>query len=151
MPLGYKIGGGLIVLAALGLLLWLYGGARYDAGKSEGASTERTRWQDEVVRAERAKLAAYQAGVASVQRADGRYIETIREKVVPLTRTIVERTTEYAKTPAGVAVCLSPDRVLWLEQTRGSLFTPAASGSAPGVAGTVRPDAPGPEPRRVDE
>ena len=147
----WKVGGGLLVAGLLGLLLWLYGGAKYRAGKADGTSAERTAWQDKVVQAERDKLTAYRAGVASVQRAEGRYIETVRDRVVPLTRTIIERSTAYAQTPAGAAICLAPDRVSWLDQQRAALFTTAAARAAPVVPDPLRPEPVGEEPRRVDE
>lgn len=128
-----KIGGGLMVLAVIGLVVWLYGGARYKQGKSD----ERTAWQAKVVEAERQKLVAYQAGVASVQRADANYIETIREKVVPITKTIIERTAAYAATPEGAAICLLADRVSLLSETRSALFPTSAPSSTSGSTQVV--------------
>lgn len=146
----WKIGGGLLVAGLLGLAIWLYGGARYAAGQSAGTSAERSLWQDKVVQAERDKLAAYQAGVRSVQTADARYVETIREKVVPITKTIVERTTAYAATPDGASICLAPDRVRWLEQTRSALFPPAPAAPAGRTDAAVQGDGPGNEPGRLN-
>lgn len=135
-----KLGGGLFILAAFALVVWFYGKAQYRSGS---ADSDRL-WSEKVIAAERSKLAAYQQGVASVQRSDARYIETIREKIVPITRTIVERGTAYAATPEGASICLAPDRVLWLDQTRSALFPPPAPGPTGGVAATLHPDAPGP-------
>ncbi len=141
MSIGWKIGGGLLIAAALGLLVWIYGGAQYRAGKADGQSSERTAWQAAVVKVEREKLAAYQAGVASVQRADDRYITNTREVLVPVTRTIIERAASYGATPEGGSLCLPADRVGLLEQTRATLFPATATGAAPGASGALRPDA----------
>lgn len=149
MTLGWKIGGGLLLAAVIAGLVWLYGGAQRRAGKAEGQSAERTLWQDKVIEAERGKLIAYQAGVRAVQQADGRYIETVRERVVPLVRTITERTTQYAATPAGAALCLAPDRVRWLEETKRTLFPATAPAATPGAADSVPPDRVVDEPGRV--
>lgn len=136
MGLLWKLGGVAIALAAAYFLVTMYGGARYKQGS---ADSDRA-WSQKVIAAEREKLVAYQQGVASVQAADASYIETIRERVVPLTRTIVERTTAYAQTPAGATQCLAPDRVLWLEQARGSLFPPATPAPTDGTADPLHTD-----------
>jgi hypothetical protein len=147
----WKIGGGLLLAAALFVLVKLYGGSQYRAGETAGTSTERTLWQAKVLQAEREKLIAYQAGVRSVQQADARYIETVRERVVPLTRTIVERSIAYEQTPAGAALCLAPDRVRWLEETRSALFATPAPAAA-GRAGDALPsDGMDDEPGRIAE
>lgn len=126
----WKIGGFALVAGLLGLLVWLYGGSKYKAGRAD----ERTEWQAVVAKAEREKLAAYQQGVASVINADARYIETVRTQIVPVTKTIIERSTAYAATPEGAAVCLPADRVSLLTATRGTLFpapAPAPAGITP--------------------
>lgn len=135
-----KIGGGLLVLAVFGLVVWFYGKAQYRAGKSDGASVERSLWQDKVVEAEREKLSAYRAGVISVVAADGRYIETVRTKVVPVVERIIERSTAYAATPDGASVCLTPDRVRGLEEALRPLLEPAPSTAAGVPAGPVPSD-----------
>lgn len=140
--MGWKIGGGFLILAVIGLAIWLYGGARYKAGRAD----ERTAWQGELVKAERAKLAAYQQGVDSVLAADADYQEIVRTQIVPVTKTIIERSTAYAATPEGAAVCLPADRVSLLVQTRGTLF-PAAAAPAAGRS----PDPVPPEPVAVRE
>jgi hypothetical protein len=121
-----KVGGFALVAGLLGLLIWLYGGSKYKTGRAD----ERTEWQAVVAKAEREKLAAYQQGVASVMGADARYIETVRTQIVPVTKTIIERSTAYAATPEGAAVCLPADRVSLLDATRGTLF-PAPAAPAP--------------------
>ena len=136
-PLAAKIGGGLLVLAAFALVVWLHGKAQYRAGKSDGTSNERSLWQDKVVEAEREKLSAYRAGVISVVAADGRYIETVRTKIVPVTERIIERSTAYAATPDGSLICLAPDRVRGLEETIRALDDPAAPAPAGVPAGPV--------------
>ena len=140
--LGLKIGGGLLVLAVLGLVIWLYGNARYAAGKAD----ERTAWQAKVIDGKNDQLAAYQRGVDSVLAADRGYNETIRERVVPITKTIVERATEYAATPDGSTVCLPADRVLVLDQTTSAFFNPAPAATPGGPDGTLPPDPVGHEP-----
>lgn len=134
------------MLAAFGLVVWFYGRAQYRAGKSDGTSAERSLWQDQVVSAEKAKLAGYQQGVASVINSDARYIETIRTKVVPVTERIIERSTAYAATPDGALLCLTPDRVRGLEETLRPLLDPPAPASAGGVAGPVPRDPVAPKP-----
>lgn len=122
MSIWWKLGGVVVGLLAAYFLVTMYGSARYKSGKSD----ERALWTQELVKAEKGKLEAYQAGVASVMEADKQYIETVRERIVPITKTIVERSTEYAQTPAGASICLSSDRVRGLEALTSELF-PAAT------------------------
>jgi hypothetical protein len=131
-----KIGGGLLVLAAFGLVVWMHGKAE----RSAGASDERAKWEAKVSEAERGRLAAYQAGVASVQVEEARYSNTVREVLVPVTKTIIERTAAYAATPQGAAVCLPADRVQLLTETRSALFPAPAPAAPDGAARPVRPD-----------
>jgi hypothetical protein len=125
MSLLWKIGMGAVAIAAAFLLIKMYGGGQYARGKAD----ERSAWQGEMVKAEQGKLAAYQRGVASVMNADKQYINTVREKIVPIRETIIQRSADYAKTPDGASICLPSERVLWLEQTSRLLFpaTPTAS------------------------
>jgi hypothetical protein len=116
-----KLGGGFLILAVIGLAIWLYGGARYKQGKADEAQA----WTQKVVQAERDKLAAYQAGIARGQAAEVGYHETIRERVVPITKTIIERAAAYAQTTDGSSLCLPAERVSWLEQTRSALLPPS--------------------------
>lgn len=142
----FKIGGGLLIAGLLGLLIWLYGGARYHAGQAD----ERTVWQGKVAEANAARLAGYQQGIALQREGETRYERTVTEKIVPVTRTIIERATAYAQTPAGQLVCLPADRVLALTEARSTLFPAPAPATPGGGQGAVRPDATGPEPRRLD-
>lgn len=141
MSLLWKIGGVAVALVAAYFLITMYGGARYKQGKADEASA----WTEKLVAAERQKLTAYQAGVASVMGADKQYIETVREKVVPVTRTIVERATGYAQTTDGAALCLPAERVHLLEQSTGSLFDTATSTPTGGVASAMLTDGLGEE------
>lgn len=143
----WKIGGGLLLLAVAFILIRSYGSSQ----RKLGAADEAKSWEEKVVAAERGKLVAYQAGVASVQAADNRYVETVRDRIIPITKTIIERTAAYAATPAGAFQCLPAERVLWLEQTRSSLFDPAAT-TAPDSAEPALPSDPTDEAtRRVYE
>jgi hypothetical protein len=137
-----KLGGGFLILAVIGLAIWLYGGARYKQGKADEAQA----WTQKVVQAERDKLAAYQAGVARGQAAEAGYHETIRERVVPITKTIIERAAAYAQTPDGSSLCLPAERVSWLEQTRSSLFPSAAPAPASSGDSTMLANPEGTQP-----
>lgn len=141
----WKIGGLLGGVALLGFVAYLlitgFGRARYNAGKADSDSA----WSQKVIQAERSKLAAYQAGVASVDRAEAVYHETVRDRIIPVTKTIIERSTAYAQTPDGQLICLPADRVLALDQARSTLFPPAASAPAARDGNTVRSDAPRPQ------
>lgn len=132
MSLWWKLGGVAIGLVAAYFLITMYGSARYKSGKAD----ERTAWTQELVKAEKEKLVAYQAGVASVMNADKQYIETVREKIIPITKTIIERATAYAQTPDGASLCLPTERVSELEAFTSGLFAPATVTSS-GVIGTV--------------
>ncbi len=131
MSLLWKIGGIALVAGALFLLVRMYGGQREELG----AANEAKIWQQKVIDAEKGKLVAYQAGVASVQAADARYVETVRDRIVPVTRTLIERATAYAATPDGASLCLAADRVQSLEQTGRALFNPAT----PSAGVTIMP------------
>lgn len=146
MSLLWKIGGGLVIAAALFLLVKLYGGAQYRAGKSDGELGERVLWQGKVAEAAEAKLTGFQLGIAIQREAETVYQRTITEKLVPVTRTIIERSTAYAQTPDGQLLCLSPDRVLGLEQARGTLFPATPATATGGDQGAVPADAEGQEP-----
>jgi hypothetical protein len=122
----WKIGGGFIILAVIGLAIWLYGGARYKQGKAD----ERGAWQEVVAQAERDKLKAFQAGLARVQKAEVEYLTAYRDRIVPVTRTIIERSTAYAQTPEGSELCLPAARVELLAQTRSTLFPASAAPAA---------------------
>lgn len=134
----WKIGGVLLALAAAYFVVTMYGGARYDAGKAD----ERTVWQGEVLKAERARLAAFQQGLVQRDRADTVYHETIRT-LPPVVNTIVERSIRYEATPAGAARCLAPDRVQLIAATRSALFPAAASSAAGGGARALFPGSAG--------
>lgn len=128
-----KIGGGVLMFALAGLVVWMFGNARYD----DGASSERAEWQSKVKEADQAKLAAYEAGVARGQLAARTFHETI-ERIQPVTSTIIERTAEYAQTADGAAQCLPVERVRDIEQTRASLFAAASTTDTGRSAGAVQ-------------
>jgi hypothetical protein len=134
MSLLWKIGGIALACAAAFLLVRMYGGAREATGRHEEAAA----WQAKVTEAERGRLVAFQQGLARRDQAETVYRETIRQ-LPPITNTIVERTTRYAETPAGAARCLEPDRVLGIEQVRGSLFPATAAPATARSAGTLPP------------
>lgn len=131
-----------MALAAAYFLITMYGSAR----ESKGHSDEAALWSGVVVKAEQDKLKAYQQGVQSVINADVHYTETIREKLVPVTKTIVERATQYAATPDGSSVCLNAERVLGLESSLSTLFPPATAAITGSVEPTVSADAVGHKP-----
>jgi len=142
----FKIGGFALVAGLLGLLIWLYGGARYHAGEAN----ERTKWEGKVAEANAAQLKGYQLGIANQRQAETVYQRTIETKLVPVTRTIIERAAAYAQTPDGQRVCLPPDRVLALTQARSALF-PAPAPTAPSGGGlALRADPPGAQPGRFN-
>lgn len=141
-----KIGGFALVAGLLGLLIFLYGGSRENIGRNK----ERAIWQGKVAEANAARLAGYQLGIAQQREAETVYQRTIETKIVPVTRTIIERAAAYAQTPAGQLVCLAPDRVLALAEARSTLFPAPAPAPAGGGLAALRPYGPGPEPRRLD-
>lgn len=141
MSLLWKIGGMAVALLAAYLLITMYGGARYKQGKADEAQI----WTNITLTAERGKLRAYQDGVASVLGADKQYIETVREKLVPVTKTIIERSADYARTPDGAGICLTTERVLGLEQATSSLFDTPTSSTSGGVDAEMLADALGEE------
>jgi len=147
MSLLWKLGGVAIALLAAYFLVTMYGKARYNQGGADGD----VKWSAKVIEAERGKLVAYQAGVASVQREDAQYLTQTREVIVPMTRTIVERAAAYAQTPDGAGQCLNADRVLWLDQTRSALFPAPAAPAPGGLAGSVHPDPQGQGTGWLDE
>lgn len=140
MSIWWKLGGMAVALVAAYFLVTMYGSARYKQGKADEAAA----WTQLAVKAEKEKLAAYQRGVASVIGADKQYIETIREKLVPVTKTIIERSTEYAQTDDGASLCLPSNRVRELEAFTGGLFSTAAT-TASSAESAVPADALGEE------
>jgi hypothetical protein len=138
MNLWWKLGGVAVMLLAAYFLVTMYGGARYKQGQADSDSA----WSAKVIQAEKEKLAAYQAGIASVGVAENTYHETVREKLIPITKTIVERAVEYAQTPEGSSICLPIERVRSLDETRSALFPPASTVTPIGGSPSVSPDGP---------
>lgn len=119
-----------MVLVAAYLLVTMYGGSKYKQGRAD----EATAWAKVVAEGEKQKLIAYQDGVASVGRAETVYHETVRDRIIPVTKTLIERVTEYAQTADGAELCLPVERVRLLDETRGALFPdtdPRATGGEP--------------------
>lgn len=133
MSLLWKIGGAAVALVAAYFLVTMYGRARYQ----EGRSVEAASWQGEATKAEQAKFAAYRLGLQQRDAAQTIYRETIT-RLQPIEQRIIERTTDYARTPAGRALCLAADRVRGIEQTRAALF-PATAAPDPGGAPRALP------------
>lgn len=128
----WKLGGVALACVAAYFLVTMYGGARY----KQGASDSDKAWSAKVIQAQKDSMTAFERGVASVNAAEATYHETVRERIIPITKTIVERTTAYAQTPAGNIMCLPPERVRYLDEARSALFpapsaTPAPSGTKP--------------------
>lgn len=140
MSLWLKLGGMAVALAAVWLGLTLFGNSRFRAGEL----SERVKWGEVVVRAEAGKLEAFKQGLARVRAGETVYRETVRQLPGVVTR-IIERSNAYAATPAGAAVCLDPERVRQLDQTRSALFAAADPASAAGGAGAVPAGAPRPQ------
>lgn len=126
MTLLWKLGGVAVALLAAYFLVTMYGGARYKQGKADSDFA----WGQKVIQAEKDKQVAYERGVASVARAESTYHETVRTQIIPVTKTIIERSTQYAATPEGAAICLSSERVRLLDASRSALF-PAPDPRAP--------------------
>lgn len=145
MSLLWKLGGVAILLAVGFFLVRSYGASREEAGETRGRSEERTQWQAKVIEAERGRLVAFQAGLAQRDEASTHYRETVRQ-LPPITNRIVERTTQYAATPAGAAVCLDADRVREIERDRAILFAAPSPAAAAGSAGAMPAPRADPQP-----
>lgn len=137
-PTLWKIGGVLLAGVAAYFLVTMYGSARYEAGKQ----SQRAEHSLQLAKANQNALVQFKAGLDLRQAAEVRYVETVRQ-LPPVTHTVIERSTEYAQTPAGSAMCLDADRVLWLDETRARLF-PAGTASPGGASGALPADASGP-------
>lgn len=146
MTLLWKLGGIALACVAAYFLITMYGGARYKQGMSDSDRL----WSQKVIDAEKQKLAAYQAGVASVGLAENTYHETVRERIIPVTKTIVEKAAEYAQTDSGTSMCLPSERVQLLDQARSTLFPPAAPVTAPSLDSTLPADSAGSEQGRLN-
>jgi len=132
------IGAGAIALALF--LAWMYGNARYDAGKL----AERDKWHVASIAAEHQRgeerIADYARGVAAI----GHYTDQVGSLAASALKSqIIVR--DYAQTAAGRVQCLSADRVLGIDADAAGLgfFTPAA---AIGSDATLHADADRPQP-----
>ncbi len=134
-----RILGGAGVLALALALAWLYGNARYDAGKSAGTLAEAGKWQKRVDE-QSAQIADLRvANERKVAQATTRYVET-REQLQPIIVQSKERVREYAATPSGAVQCLASDRVHGIDANAAALgLQPAAA--ADGGDATLHPDA----------
>lgn len=124
MTIWWKLGLGAVVAAALFLLVTMYGKAQYQRGRAD----ENTAWTKVAIAGEQDKLKEFKSGVAAVMGADTRYIETVREKIIPVTKTIVEKTDAYRQTADGLSICLEPDRVREAEDLTAVLFPASEAG-----------------------
>jgi hypothetical protein len=147
MSLLWKLGGVAVALIAAYFLVTMYGSARYRQGKSDSDVA----WSQNVIEAEKQKLIAYQDGVNSVHSAEVTYHETIRDRIIPVTKTIVERATEYAQTADGASVCLPVERVRLLDNARSALFPATTAPTTGRIGGTMQPDATGATTGRIND
>jgi hypothetical protein len=126
-------GAGAIALALF--LAWMYGNARYDAGKL----AERDAWHVASIDAERQRgderIADYARGAAAV----GHYADQVGALAASALKSQMT-VRDYAQTAAGRVQCLSADRVLGIDADAAGLgfFTPS---TAPGRDGTLHADA----------
>ncbi|WP_298399553.1 hypothetical protein [Sphingobium sp.] len=134
-----RILGGAGVLALALALAWLYGNARYDAGKSAGTLAEAGKWQKRVDE-QSAQIADLRvANERKVAQATTRYVET-REQLQPIIVQSKERVREYAATPSGAVQCLASDRVHGIDANAAALGLQPAP-AADGGDATLHPDA----------
>lgn len=134
-----RILGGAGVLALALVLAWLYGTARYDAGKSVGIIAEAAKWQKRVDEQSTQIADLRVANERKVAQATTRYVET-REQLQPIIVQSKERVREYASTPSGAVQCLSSDRVHGIDASATALGLQPAATAASGD-GTVRANA----------
>lgn len=130
-----KIGGLIGGVALLGFVAFLLINGLKASSYKAGQGAERSLWEGKVAEAAQARLAGYQEAIAHQRVAEATYHETVRDRLVPITKTIVERATAYAQTPAGAAMCLDAERVHLLDQTRSALFPAAPTAPAGGGPG----------------
>lgn len=129
-----RILGGAGVLALALALAWLYGNARYDAGRSAGTVAEADKWRKKVDE-QSAQIADLRvANERRVAQATGNFTERITE-IQPVIVRSTETVTRYANTPVGAAQCLSADRVSGIDADAAALglqpATAAPSGDGP--------------------
>jgi hypothetical protein len=122
-----RILGGAGVLTLALALAWLYGNARYEAGKSAGKLAEAGKWQKRVDE-QSARIADLRvANERKVTGATVRYVKT-REQIQPIIMQSNERVREYAATPSGAVQCLASDRVYGIDTNAAALgLQPAAA------------------------
>ena len=129
-----KVLAGVGAFALAAFLAWMYGNARYDAGKL----AERDKWHIASIDAERQRgeerIADYARGVAAV----GHYADQVGALAASALKSQMT-VRDYAQTAAGRVQCLSADRVLGIDADAASLgfFTPS---TAPGGARALQPD-----------
>lgn len=132
-----RILGGAGVLALALALVWLYGNARYDAGKSVATLAEARKWQ-KTVDEQSARIADLRvANERKVAQATTRYVET-REQLQPIIVKSNESVRDYANTPSGAVQCLSSDRVHGIDANAAALGLQPAAAAASGDA-TLHP------------
>lgn len=134
-----RILGGAGVLALALALAWLYGNARYDAGKSAGTLAEAGKWRRQVDEQSERIADLRVANERKGAQATSRYIET-REQLQPIIVQSNERVREYAATSSGAVQCLASDRVHGIDANAAALgLQPTAA--ADGGDATLHPDA----------
>lgn len=113
----WRLLGGGAVLGLIGFLVWIYGNSKFNAGEL----AERDRWKDAAIKHEQQIARIERGWYDRLSAAQTHYSERI-ETVRPFLVTNKETVTRYAETPAGRMLCLVPERVLGIEQTRTGLF-----------------------------
>lgn len=131
----WRLIGGVALLGAVGLLLWLYGNSR----ESVGRLAERNVWKDATIKHDKEVREIERGWAEKLAAAQTGYIERI-ETIRPVRVTNREVVTRYAETPAGRVLCLAPDRVLGIEQTRAALFPTYSPKAASDGLGAVLAD-----------
>lgn len=130
----WKLLGGAAFVGLAGFAIWLYGGARYDAG----VANEQARWLKQS--AEDAEKLADKR-VADVERGSAAVAANAERiaALVPLLLNSNRSVDDYAKTSAGAVVCRDAERVLAIDALDALLSTSAEAASLGGRP--VHPDA----------
>ena len=139
----WKIGGGLIALAAFFLTLNFVWKKGMEAGRLELSAQVSAASADAIS----AEAVGYARGVAEAKTVEVKHIEWRTQWLEPARETITKEITRYAQTLAGRAVCLDADGVRAANQditTANTLAEPATTGSGAGAmpAAPTAPDGP---------
>lgn len=130
-----RILGGVGALALTLALAWLYGNARYEAGQMR----ERSEWNALSAKQHQQRAEELVAAERRVTAATANYADRLAaiEPVVLRSRDTVTR---YAQTPAGIALCLSAERVRGIDADASALGLQPDAAAASGD-GTLHPNA----------